>query len=100
MEDYIVKKGLDSTSILIFHKEFNKSRGCNWTLEQVKQSLKNQEYLKFLVFEKEDTILGIISYSKENPWNRFMFTIEYFANEEILEYMKTWKEKIREDEKL
>ncbi len=94
MEKIVVEKKLDEVSLSIFYKSFREYTGCDWTLEQFIQSLKNQEYLKFLVFKKKDDIIGIVSYSTSNPWNKRMYDIEYSKDSESTQYMTEYKKEI------
>lgn len=96
MKNLTVEEGLNHESLNFAYKVFLKNSGCNWTFDQYKQSLKNQDYLKFIVFKDGTEIVGIISYSTENPWNRNIFDIEYSIDDEtkniMLDYVKQKKE--------
>lgn len=93
MEDITIDSFLKEDAIFLFSKIFNERNGCNWTLEQFKKSLENQPYLHFLVFRKDNQILGIVSYSTSNPWNKKMFDIEYSSDAWMTKYMTSYKKK-------
>lgn len=87
MKKITIKKSLDEKAYEIIRQEINRENDCDWTLAQVKQSIKNQDYLKFLVFKEGNDIIGILSYSTENPWNKVLFDIDYSRDEETTLYM-------------
>ena len=89
-----VKKELDKESINIYHKIFNDYNKCNWTLEQFKQSLRNQDYLKHLVFYKDNKIIGITEYSINNPWNKITNEVIYSIDNITKEYIEKYTQEI------
>ncbi len=91
MKEIVVEESLDEESLSLLYDHFKEYTGCDWTLEQFIQSLKNQEYLKFLVFKKGSDIVGIVSYSTNNPWNKVMYDIEYSIDDKITNYMEEYK---------
>lgn len=94
--DIRVEEQLNEESINIYHKKFNDINKSNWTIEQFKQSLRNQEYLKHLVFYKENEIVGISEYTLDNPWNKISYDIIYFKDTKTKVYITTYtKNKIR-----
>lgn len=94
MENIKIERFLDRDAFSLFYQIFNERNGCHWTQEQFKQSLRNQPYLNFLVFKKEDEILGIVSYSIINLWNKKMYDIEYAKDDMITSYMKSYQKKV------
>lgn len=94
MENLVIEEGLKGEALDIAHKLFNEQAGCDWTLEQFIQSLKNQDYIKFLVFKKDDKLIGIIDYYIDNPWHETGFSVDYATDEEIAEYMQEYVEDI------
>lgn len=94
MENIRIEKFLDQDAFSLYHQIFNECNGCHWTKEQFKQSLKNQPYLNFLVFRKDSNILGIVSYSTSNPWNKKIFDIEYSSDAQMTQYMISYKKKV------
>ena len=87
-----VEKELNEESVNIYHKIFNDYNKCNWTLEQFKLSLINQDYLKHLVFYKDNKIVGITEYSINNPWNKktneVIYSTDNLTKENIEKYTK------------
>lgn len=92
MKNITVEKVLNNEALILAHQEFNKRNECNWTLEQYKKSLDNQEYLKYLVFNDNNKIVGIVSYSTENPWNKIIIDIDYFQDKKIKKYLLNYLE--------
>lgn len=96
MKNITVEEGLNDEALIFTYKLFNKKNKCNWTLEQYQQSLKNQDYLKFLVFKDGSEIVGVISYSTENPWLKNIIDVDYSIDEQtknyMLDYVKQEKE--------
>ncbi len=96
MKNITVEEGLNDEALIFTYKLFNKKNKCNWTLEQYQQSLKNQDYLKFLVFKEKTEIVGVISYSTENPWHKNIIDVDYSIDDQtknyMLDYVKQEKE--------
>lgn len=94
MEDLKIEEGLTGEALEIMHKQFNKQAQCDWSIEQFKQSLKNQDYIKFLVFTKDDTLVGIIDYYIDDPWHNTGYSIDYAEDNDIAKYMQEYVENI------
>lgn len=94
MKNIKVIEGLNEEALLLAHQEFNKINNSQWTLTKFKQSLANQDYLNFLVFYQNNTIIGIAEYSLNNPWNKTIIDISYAINTDIKEYMLNYIKKI------
>lgn len=90
-----VKEGLDEEALKLAHKSFNELNESNWTIEQYKQALINQPYLKTLTFYKDNEIVGIIDYSFENYWNKEIIDLTYTKDEYIKEYMFKYIEDLK-----
>lgn len=89
-----VEEKLNEESLNIYHEKFNNLNDCNWTLQQLKQSLANQDYLKHLVFYKNNQIVGITEYSVNNPWNKILFNIIYAKDGQTQKYIKDYTQRI------
>ncbi len=94
MKGIEVEESLDEFFLSLLYDHFKEYTGCDWTIEQFIQSLKNQEYLKFLVFKKGSDIVGIVSYSVSNPWDKVMYDIEYSIDEKMANYLKGYKKEV------
>lgn len=94
MENLVIEKGLEGETLDIAHKLFNDQAECDWNLEQFIQSLKNQAYIKFLVFKKDDKLVGIIDYYIDDPWHETGFSIDYATDDDIAKYMQEYVENI------
>lgn len=86
-ENIIIKNKLDEKSILLYYEIFNKINNSQWTLEQFKQSLRNQEYLNHFVFYQNSQVVALVEYSINNPWNKKIFDIIYITNKEMEKYI-------------
>lgn len=94
MNNIKVIEGLNEEALLIAYQEFNKTNNSQWTLTQFKQSLANQDYLRFLVFYQDNIIVGIAEYSLNNPWNKTTIDISYSINHKTKEYMLNYVKEI------
>lgn len=90
MQNIEIYEGLDLEALKIAHREFNNLNKTDWTLEQFKRSLENQEYLKFLVFKKDNLIVGIVDYSVDNPWNKRIIDVDYALDVETEKFMREY----------